>query len=234
MGLGSFDEGVTLADARIARDDARRILRSGHNPIEARKGAARDAQAKRTFGAVADALVEAKTSEWRNEKHRQQWRWSLVTAAAALRTKFIDEVDTEAALAVLKPLWSEKPETAARLRQRIEAVLDAGKAQGLRRGENPARWRGHLQHLLPKRAKLSRGHHAAMPYADVPALMARLRADRNTAARALEFCILTAARSGEVYGASWSEIDFDAKVWTLPPERMKAGRAHRVPPCDRA
>ncbi len=233
MGLGSFDEGVSLADARAARDDARRVLRSGQNPIRVRQDAARAEDAKQTFGEIADELLAAKAGEWRNAKHAEQWRWSLVEGSAALRPKVIGEIDTEAVLGVVKPIWLEKPETAARLRQRIEAVLDAGKAKGLRDGENPARWRGHLAHLLPKRTKLSRGHHAAMPYADLPAFMARLREDGNSAARALEFCILTAGRSGEVYGALWSEIDLEAKVWTIPPERMKAGRVHRVPLCSR-
>jgi integrase len=233
MGLGSYDEGVSLADARAARDEARRVLRSGRNPIEAKREAGR-VVAKPTFGEIADALLETKASEWRNEKHREQWRLALVETAAALRSRRVDEIDTEAVLAVLKPLWTEKPETASRVRGRIEAVLDAATAQGHRTGDNPARWRGHLSHLLPKRAKLSRGHHAAMAYADVPAFLARLREDENTAARALEFCILTAARSGEVYGARWPEIDLAEKVWTIPAERMKAGRAHRIPLCDRA
>src|ERR1700722_279062 len=132
-------------------------------------------------------------------------------------------------LRVLKPLWSAKPETASRLRGRIEAVLDAAKAQGHRSGENPATWRGHLSHLLPKRPKLSRGHHAAMAYGDVPTLMAAIRADNSIAARALEFCILTATRTGEVLGARWSEIDMGVNVWTVPPARMKSAREHRVP-----
>ena len=234
MGLGSFDEGVSLADARTARDEARRVLRSGKNPIEARREAARSSRARRTFGEIADEVFEAKSREWRNKIHKDQWRLALETYAQPLRPRFVDEIDTEAVLGVLKPLWTEKPETAARLRQRVEAVLDAAKAQGLREGDNPARWKGHLKHLLPKRTKLARGHYAAMPYADVPAFMARLREDENTAARALEFTILTAARSGEVYGARWAEIDLDAKVWTIPAERMKAARPHRIPLCDRA
>ena len=127
-----------------------------------------------------------------------------------------------------------KPETASRLRGRIEAVLDAAKAQGYRIGENPAAWRGHLAHLLSKRGKLSRGHHAAMDYRDVPAFVAKLRERDTTAAMALEFCLLTAARSAEVYGARWSEIDMTAKVWILPAERMKGAREHRVPLCARA
>ena len=154
--------------------------------------------------------------------------------AAPLRSRPVDEIDTAAVLAVLTPLWQEKPETASRVRGRIEAVLDAAKAQGHRSGENPAAWRGHLAHLLPKRGKLTRGHHAAMAYRDVPAFVAKLRECDAIAAMALEFCILTATRSGEVYGARWSEIDMAAKVWTVPAERMKAAREHRVPLSDRA
>lgn len=137
-------------------------------------------------------------------------------------------------LGVLKPIWHTKPETASRLRGRIEKVLDAAKAKGLRHQENPARWRGHLDHLLPKPAKLSRGHHAAMPYEKVPAFIIELRKREAMAALALEFCILTAARSGEVFGLRWAEVDFSKCVWTVPGERMKTGRPHRVPLTDRA
>jgi hypothetical protein len=164
MGLGSLADGVGLAEARAARDEARRVLRSGRNPIDVRREAARIGASKPTFGHSADALLEAKSHEWRNEKHRDQWRIALVETAAPLRSRPVDEIGTEAVLAVLKPLWLEKPETASRLRGRIEAVLDAAKAQGHRVGENPARWRGHLSHLLPKRGKLTRRHHAAMVY----------------------------------------------------------------------
>jgi integrase len=145
-----------------------------------------------------------------------------------------DEIDTEAVLGVLKPIWIEKPETASRLRGRIEAVLNAAKAQGHRSGENPAAWRGHLFHLLPKRSKLSRGHHAAMAYRDIPALMEKIRADLGMAALALKVCILTAARTGEILGAKWSEIGWQEKVWTIPATRMKAARQHRVPLSDAA
>jgi integrase len=154
--------------------------------------------------------------------------------AAPLRSRPIDEIDTAEVLAVLTPLWQTRPETASRLRGRIEAVLDAAKAQGHRSGDNPAAWRGHLSHLLPKRGKLTRGHHAAMAYRDVPAFIAQLRECNVIAAMALEFCILTATRSGEIYGARWSEIDVEAKVWTLPAARMKAAREHRVPLSARA
>ena len=208
--------------------------KAGENPIAAKRRAALASACVPTFGAVADELLAAKRSEWRNEKHQAQWRSSLMEMARPLRGKRVDEIDTEAVLAVLKPLWQSKPETASRLRGRIEAVLDAAKARRYRSGENPAAWRGHLSHLLPKRAKLTRGHHAAMAYQEIPAFLAKLRQDYTVAAMALEFAILTAARSGEVYRARWPEIDQDAKVWTVPASRMKAAREHRVPLSKRA
>jgi Arm DNA-binding domain len=200
MGLGGYPE-VSLADARKARDLAERSVQAGKDPIEARDAARRADAGKPTFGQEADALIEAKASEWRNEKHRSQWRMTLEIYAAPLRSRPVDEIGTEAVLAVLQPLWHVKPETASRLRGRIEAVLDAARAKGhIPRNEaNPARWRGHLDKLLPKRAKLTRGHHAAMDYGDVAAFIAELREREATAALALEFCILTAARSGELY-----------------------------------
>jgi integrase len=230
MGLGSADV-VSLAQARSLRDEARKMLASGRNPIEARREAGRVIP---TFGALADELLEAKQPEWRNAKHAEQWRWSLQVACALLRDKAIDAIEVSDVLAVLKPMWLEKPETASRLRQRIEAVLNAAKARGYRSGENPAAWRGHLEHLLPKRQRLTKGHHAAMDYRDVPNFIQRLRSEDYVSARALEFCILTAARSGEVFGARWPEIDFAGKVWAIPKERMKAGRDHRVPLSVRA
>jgi integrase len=148
----------------------------------------------------------------------------------------VDAIDTEAVLSVLKPFWTRAPETASRLRGRIEQILDAAEARGFinRNKANPARLRGHLDKLLPKRAKLTRGHFAAMPYGEVPAFAASLREHPTTAARALEFCILTAARSGEALAARWDEIDFAGKIWTVPPARTKAAREHRVPLTDRA
>jgi len=233
MGLGAADP-VSLAEARRLRDEARRTLAAGENPITSRRVARKAAAGKPTFGEAADALIAAKEAEWRNEKHRDQWRMTLKTYAASLRSLAIDEVDTEAVLAVLKPIWLEKPETASRLRGRIEAVLDAAKAQGHRTGENPAAWRGHLSHLLPKRTVLSRGHHAAMDYRHLAAFVGELRSREAMAALALEFCILTATRSGETLAARWSEIDMAAKVWTIPAERMKSARPHRVPLSDPA
>jgi integrase len=161
---------------------------------------------------------------------------TLTRYGEPIRNMPVDAIDTEAVLSVLKPLWTRAPETASRLRGRIEQILDAAKARGLigRNEANPARWRGHLDKLLPKRAKLARGHFAAMPYGEVPAFAASLREHPTTAARALELCILTAARSGEALAARWDEIDFAAKIWTVPPARTKAAREHRVPLADRA
>jgi integrase len=161
---------------------------------------------------------------------------TLTKYAAPLRKLPVDAIDTAAVLSVLKPIWQAKPETASRFRGRVEQVLDAAKAKGHRTGENPARWRGHLDKLLAKRQKLTRGHHAAMAYTELPAFISRLR-DRQTesvSALALEFAILTAARSGEVLGMRWDEVDDAAKVWTVPPTRMKAAREHRVPLSARA
>ena len=234
MGLGNA--AVSLAQARDRAAEARKLVAAGVNPIEARREAGRIAAGKPTFGRCADALLAAKASEWRNEKHRAQWAMTLETYAAPLRSRPVDEIDTEAVLGVLQPLWQAKPETASRLRGRIETVLDAARAKGhiARNEANPARWRGHLDKLLPKRQKLTRGHHAAMDYRDVGGFIGKLREREATAALALEFAILTAARSGEVLGARWAEFDLEGKVWIVPAARMKAGREHRVPLSSRA
>lgn len=233
MGLGSV-EAFTLAEARDKAIEARRLIAAGTDPIVAKNDRQNAAARKPTFGEIADELIDAKQSGWRNAIHAKQWLSSLTKTAAALRPLAVDEIDTAAVLAVLKPIWLEKPEAAMRLRQRIEATLDAAKAQGHRTGENPATWRGHLAHLLPGRPNVAKQHYAAMPYSDVPQFMARLRDQDTTAARALEFAVLTASRSGEVYRAKWSEIDLPNRVWTIPPERMKSGRQHRVPLSERA
>ncbi len=232
-GLGSADV-VSLAEVRDKAHEARKLLERGENPIEAKRQAATVETRKPTFGQCADALIAAKESEWRNEKHRNQWRMTLENYAAPLRSRPVDEIDTAAVLAVLTPLWQTRAETASRLRGRIEAVLDAAKARGHRSGENPAAWRGHLSHLLPKRGKLSRGHFEAMAYSDLPAFIGKLRHMESTVALALELLVLTATRSGEVRGATWNEFDLDAKVWTIPAERTKAGRQHRIPLAARA
>ena len=230
MGLGGFPA-VSLAKARAKAQAAREVRDEGKNPIAERR--ASEAQ-RVTFGEFADELVAGLQAQWRNEKHRAQWTMTLREYAAPLRPLTLDAITTEHVLAVLKPIWTTKAETAARLRGRIERVLDAAKARGLRSGENPARWRGHLDHLLPKRQKLTRGHHAALPYSRLPAFVAELRERRAPAGRALEFLVLTAARTSEVLGARWCEIDLEGKVWTVPADRMKAGREHRVPLSARA
>jgi integrase len=229
MGLGGVSS-VTLAQAREKAVDARKLVAAGVNPIEAKRDASKAKIAKPTFGEVADELIAAKSSEWRNAKHRGQWKQTLGRYAEPLRGLPVDEIDMAAVLAVLKPLWTRAPETASRLRGRIEAVLGAAKSRKLRSGENPAAWRDNLDHWLPRRQKLERPHLPAMHYSEIPSLLAKLRdGDRSIPSFALEIAILTAARSGEVLGARWDEIDLEARVWTLPASRMKAGREHRVP-----
>jgi len=234
MGLGNA--AVSLAQARQKAAEARKLVAAGRNPIEARREGERIAAGKPTFGQCADALLAAKASEWRNEKHRAQWAMTLGEYAKPLRALPVDEVDTEAVLGVLQPVWQARPETASRLRGRIETVLDAARAKGhiARNEANPARWRGHLDKLLPKRQKLTRGHHAAMAFDGVPDFIGRLREREAVAALALEFAILTAARSGEVLGARRAEFDLEGKVWVIPAARMKAGCEHRVPLSSRA
>jgi integrase len=235
MGLGSARD-VPLARARELAAECRAIVAAGRDPLQARAVAKAAESAIPTFGECADEFIAVKQSEWRNDKHRAQWAMTLSAYAAPLRNLPVDVIDTAAVLSVLKPIWQAKPETASRFRGRIEQVLDAAKAQGHRTGENPARWRGHLDKLLAKRQRLTRGHHAAMAYADVPSFLARLRERQagSVSALALEFTILTAARSGEALGMRWVEVDETAKVWTVPPTRMKSAREHRVPLSARA
>ena len=229
MGLGPARD-VTLAEARDVALQHRRTIRSGFDSLEIRKGQVE----KPSFGTFAEAYVAAMEAGWRNPKHRAQWRSTLKTYAASIQDLPVDKIDTAEVLACLTPIWATKPETAARVRGRIEVVLDAAKVKGFRSGDNPAAWRGHLDHLLPKRSKLSRGHHAAMPIDDAPDFMTKLQAADGVSARALEFLILTAARSGETLGALWSDNDIDRRIWTIPAARMKAGVEHRVPLVDRA
>ncbi len=233
VGLGSFPA-ITLAEARDKALEARRQAKAGVSPVEAKRAAAIEASGKPTFGKMADDLIASKASEWRNEKHKAQWKMTLKTYCSPIYNKAVDLVETADVLEILTPLWQRAPETASRLRGRIEAVLDAAKAKGYRKGENPAAWRGHLSHLLPKRQKLTRGHHAAMPYVDIPEFIAKLRESDALAGIALEFTILTAARTGEALGARWDEIDMKSKVWEIPAHRMKAGKPHRVPLSTRA
>lgn len=229
MGLGSATV-VPLSRARERAAEARLSIAEGVNPLVAKRAG----RSIPTFGVFADDLVEAVKSQWRNAKHQKQFQSTLERHAADLRPMRLDDIETTHVLDALKPIWTSNPETASRVRGRIERVLDAAKAKGYRSGENPARWKGHLDQLLPKRSQLTRGHHAALPFSDVPSFIQDLRSRDGMAALALEFTILTAARSGEVRGATWAEIDLTKAVWTVPANRMKAGREHRVPLSKRA
>jgi len=225
MGLGSWPE-VTLAMARERALEARRLIAEGKDPLADRARIDRV-----SFAEAASAVIEAKRSGWRNAKHAAQWTSTLETYAFPhLGDLDVREIGTQDVLAVLRQIWTEKPETASRVRQRIEAVIDYASAIGAREGENPARWRGHLDHILPKPTKVRAvEHHAAMDWRDAPAFMAQLAEREGFGARALAFAILTAARSGEVRGMLWSEISLEDGVWTVPAGRMKAGKEHRVP-----
>jgi len=240
MGLGSLRD-VSLADARTAAHEARLQLRDGHDPIEIRK--ARVAENRlasvraMTFEEAARACIAAHSVAWRNVKHGRQVGQTLQTYVYPVIGKLpVQAIDTALVMKIIEPMWQTKTETASRVRGRVEAVLDWAKARGLRAGENPARWQGHLDHLLPKKTKVRKVKHLrALSYADVAKFMAQLRKDTAISARALEILILTATRSGEVLGcAEWEEIDLNARVWTIPPSRTKADREHRIPLCDRA
>jgi integrase len=227
IGLGAYPA-VSLADARRRAEDARALLSEKPKRDPRVVWAATLPAARVTFGDFVDGWLPAVISEFRNAKHRQQWENSLKTYAASLRPLYLDEIDTEAILAALQPIWATKRETAQRVRARVERILDAARAKGLRSGENPARWRGHLSALLPAQRPAVQ-HFAAMPYEDVPAFMEQLKARDASTALCLRFIILTAVRSSEARGARWDEIDMQAKVWTIPGERMKARKPHRVP-----
>jgi integrase len=235
ISVGPYPE-VSLAAARDKHASLRTKVRLDKVDPLAVKHAERTARApapsKPTFGQIADQHVMSHEASWRNDKHRAQWAMTLTKYCAPIRGLPIDEIDTGAVLKVLKPVWTRAPETASRLRGRIEAVLNAARALGHIDDDkaNPARWKGHLDQLLPNPKKIGeRGNYAAMPYADLPAFMTKLKGADGTAAKALDFAILTAARSGEVMGAKWDEIDLKAGVWTVPKDRMKAKREHRVP-----
>lgn len=249
MGLGVPNE-VSLAQARKLAADAKAAFAWGRDPI----GERIEARAKRaapapvttpgprrrktlegavTFWTFADQLIDEIEDGFRNAKHRKQWRSTLKTHAKSLCEMEIGAITTNDVVAVLQPIWLKIPETAGRVRGRIERVLDAARIAGLREGENPARWKGHIELMMPRRKK-SKGHYAAMEYRDVPTFLQKLAARTAVAARALEFTILTAARTGEAIGMTWQEIDLDAGLWTIPGERMKAEAEHVVPLSDRA
>ena len=198
-----------------------------------REAKVKEASAK-PFGQFAIELFDSIESGFKNLKHRWQWRQTLTAHCQPIWDKPINLVDTTDVLSCLVPLWETRSETASRLRGRIERVLDAAKARGLRSGENPAAWRGNLKVLLPKRRRLTRGHHPALPYVEMPLFMTDLRSRCAIAAFALEFCILTASRTGETLGAEWKEIDLEAGLWVIPAARMKVGKEHRIPLSNRA
>ena len=238
MGLGGLTK-VSLADARKKAGDARLLLSDGKDPLALRKEEqTRQAEAEKlaaaraiTFNDCAEAYVRAHEASWRNEKHRQQWRNTLATYVAPVFGSVpIQDVDVTLIMKVIEPIWSVKTETANRLRGRIEVVLDWARVRGHRSGENPARWRGHLDQLLPARSKVRKvRHHAALPYDRLGGFMKELRELEGIGAAALEFLILTVGRTAEVIGVRWTEIDLANRVWVVPAVRMKNSREHRVP-----
>ncbi len=233
-GLGSFPE-VTLAEAREKAEALRKQKAAGHDPLELRASATRaaklEAARQMTFKQCAEAYIETHKATWKNAKHSYQWPQSLGTFVYPVFGDLpVQAIDTALVIQALKPIWRTKTETAIRTRGRIERILDWAKASGFRTGENPSAWRGHLDQLLPQPSKISRvEHHAALPYAEIGEFMRGLRGQGSTSARALEFTILCAARTSETLLATWVEIDFAAKLWVIPAERMKAGKEHRVP-----
>ena len=226
MGLGSLNA-ITLAEAREKAQAARRDLANGIDPLE-RKKSERLKPATKTFGEVAEDYIQAHKSDWKNDKHQDQWRSSLMQHAASIWKMPVNEVDTPHVVAALDPIWLSISETARRVRGRIETVLDAAKAKGLRSGENPARWRGHLEmHLAKKRKKA--GNFASMDYRDIPAFMAELRKQEGIGPRALEFLILNANRTSEVAEAPWSEFSQTEPHWTIAAARMKVEKDYTIP-----
>lgn len=253
MGLGSLHT-IGLAEARERALSRRRELLDDHDPMELHSRKAKKERRERerqeqearsiTFQRCAESYIAANEGTWKNPVHRKQWPATLTSYVyPAFGNLPVQAIDTGLVMQALEPIWSAKPETASRVRGRIETVLDYAKARGWRDGENPARWRGHLDKMLPRATKAKAAvrrktgrdeHHAALPHGEIAGFLAELRQQRGTAARALEFAILTAARTGEVIGARWSEIDLAEKLWTIPAERMKAGREHRIPLSDAA
>ena len=235
MGLGPYPE-ITLDQARQATLDARRLRLKGVNPITDR-----DAENARKHGAIsfqecADQYIASHRTGWKNPKHADQWVNTIATYCGPIIGKLpVNEVTVGFVMRVLEPIWTTKAETAGRVRGRIESILDWAKVRGYREGDNPARWKGQLDHLLPNSSRVKRiTHHAALGYTEMGVFMGKLRQQAGNGARALEYAILTACRSGEVRLARWEEIDLKSRVWVIPGERMKAGKEHRVPLSDAA
>jgi integrase len=246
MGLGPAKgrTAVPLIQARAKARQLHAVVREGRDPLAERASEKAKAQADAakakvdaiTFGEVAAMYIDAHAPGWRSAKHQQQWHNTMrAYVLPAIGGLPVNSVNTAAVMDIIEPLWRKKTETASRVRARIEVVLDYAKARHWREGENPARWRGHLAQMLPKRSKVQRvEHHAALPWNEIGAFMQRLRQDSGISARCLEFLILTAGRSGEVRGVRWDEVDLTRAVWTIPAHRMKGGREHRVPLSDQA
>lgn len=229
-GLGSATK-VSLKEARQAAEVVGKLLREGIDPIDSAPKAADT----KTFSECATSFIASNEAGWRNAKHRDQWTTTLKNHAEPIGKLPVNKIGVEHIVKILKPIWKTKTETASRVRGRIESVLDWAAAHGFRSSDNPARWRGHLDKILPPARKVTKvKHHPALPYPDIPMFMTDLRNREGMAARALEFTILTAARTGETIGASWPEIDFINKVWSVPSERMKTGVQHQVPLSARA
>lgn len=239
IGLGGYPD-VTLAGAREAARNARSKIKEGIDPVDdaraARSKLIAEAVSGILFDEAASKYITAHEAGWKNTKHASQWRNTLETYAFPVIGKMrVKDIQTAHVMQVLEPIWTAKPETASRVRSRIELVLDWAKVRGYRKGENPARWKGHIDKLLPKRSEVaSVEHHAALPFREIGAFMVSLRKVEGMGARALEFAILTAARSGEVRGATWDEIDLKEATWTIPAARMKAKKEHRIPLADAA
>ena len=234
QGLGST-KSISLADARTLAADARKLVANGQDPISFRRdnkaAARREAARSVTFKECTEAYIASNSSAWRNPKHRQQWSNTLASYAdQVFGNVSVKDVDTNLIIRALDPIWTAKPETASRVRGRIETVLDWATVREYRSGANPARWKGHLDKILPAHRKfVVVKHHAAIPYAELPTFIRDLRKQDGVASLALEFTILTAARTGEVIGATWPEIDLENSMWTIPADRMKSHREHRVP-----
>jgi integrase len=229
MGLGPYPE-VSLSKARQAADEARSLLRAKKDPLQARQAEAEPTHSK-TFEDAATDYIAVHSPSWVNEKHVAQWDSTLKTHAyPVIGRKSVADITVSDILRVLNPIWSETPETASRLRGRLESILDFARNKGWRVVENPARWKGSLQGLLPPKARIARvAHQPSLPWEQLPAFIKSLRGVPGLSARALEFIILTAARTGEVRGMRWSEVDLKERLWAIPPDRMKAKRLHRVP-----
>lgn len=233
-GLGPFPE-VSLAEAREAAVNFRRQVRNGQDPVEEKRKAKASAQAEQaksvTFDWCAEKYIAAHKPSWKNPKHGEQWTNTIATyVSPIMRSTAVDRIETAHIMRVLEPIWTTKAETASRVRGRIESILSWAAVRKFRSGENPARWKGHLDSLLPARKKISRvQHHPALPWQDMSVFMAELKQQAGVGALALQFTILTAARSGEVRGMTWDEVNLDDAIWVIPGDRMKAGRDHRVP-----